>query len=82
MLYFKLKRENTKNRSISKADAYLCQNFTSCILDYLIYTLFAYVLFFLMALVLLKSIKGVVKEAYSESDKKLGLFAMIIAHIS
>ena len=41
-----------------------------------------YVLFFLMALVLLKSIKGVVKkEAYSDSDKKLGLFAMIIAHI-
>ena len=35
-----------------------------------------------MALVLLKSIKGVLKkEAYSDSDKKLGLFAMIIAHI-
>ena len=41
-----------------------------------------YVLFFLMGLVILKSIKGMVnKEGYTESDKKLGLFAMIIAHV-
>ena len=41
-----------------------------------------YVLFFLMGLVILKSIKGMVnKEDYSESDKKLGLFAMIVAHV-
>ena len=41
-----------------------------------------YVLFFLMALVILKSIKGMVKqEEYTESDKKLGLFAMIVAHV-
>ena len=41
-----------------------------------------YVLFFLMGLVILKSIKGIVKqEQYTESDKKLGLFAMIFAHL-
>ena len=41
-----------------------------------------YVLFFLMGLVILKSIKGMVnKEEYTESDKKLGLFAMIVAHV-
>ena len=41
-----------------------------------------YVLFFLMGLVILKSIKGMVnKEGYTDSDKKLGLFAMIIAHV-
>ena len=41
-----------------------------------------YVLFFLMALVILKSIKGMVKgEAHLEGDKKLGLFAMITAHL-
>ena len=41
-----------------------------------------YVLFFLMGLVILKSIKGMVnQEEYTESDKKLGLFAMIVAHV-
>lgn len=41
-----------------------------------------YVLFFLMGLVILKSIKGIIKqEEYTESDKKLGLFAMIVAHV-
>lgn len=41
-----------------------------------------YVLFFLMGLIILKSIKGMVnQEEYTESDKKLGLFAMIVAHV-
>lgn len=41
-----------------------------------------YVLFFLMGLVILKSVKGMMnKEDYTESDKKLGLFAMIIGHL-
>ena len=41
-----------------------------------------YVLFFLMGLVILKSIKGIVnQEEYTESDKKLGLLAMIVAHV-
>ena len=41
-----------------------------------------YVLFFLIGLVILQSIKGMVnQEMYNESDKKLGLFAMIVAHI-
>ena len=41
-----------------------------------------YVLFFLMGLVILKSIKGIVnQDQYTESDKKLGLFAMIFAHL-
>ncbi|MBJ10278.1 MAG: hypothetical protein CMP66_02295 [Flavobacteriales bacterium] len=41
-----------------------------------------YVLFFLMGLVILKSIKGILnQEEYTKSDKKLGLFAMIVAHV-
>ena len=41
-----------------------------------------YILFFLMGLVILKSIKGMIyQEEYTESDKKLGLFAMIVAHV-
>ena len=35
-----------------------------------------------MGLVILKSIKGMIyQEEYTESDKKLGLFAMIVAHV-
>ena len=41
-----------------------------------------YVLFFLMGLVILKSIKGILnQEEYTKSDKKLGLYAMIVAHV-
>ncbi len=76
--------ENTKITShLFRHYHYLCLKFKTMNtgLSHLHHYL-PYVLFFLMALVILKSIKGMVKgEAHLEGDKKLGLFAMITAHL-